>query len=264
MPKLTILHSYGEEIQTRLSLKTFPIAVKLLENEEDIPQDVQRPLRDLGHHMATCQAISLARHDGQKFALMKEDMWCFESVLGLGLAELPQEFLDGHNCYPGSSRTLETGAIWAQEEFPHLEYGKYRGVACAPLRSTSFDPDLVIIYCDSAQLMQLVLSMVGSDGRDVQCKLSGRAACVYEIVPTMQENKCHLTVPCPGDRYTAMAQDNEMAFSVPKDKIEDLVMGVRYLDEQNIGFQRKLKLRPEYQLAESYVSIGKKIGMDVR
>lgn len=264
MPKLTILHSYAEEIETRLCLKTFPIAVKLLEREEDIPGDAQRPVRDLGHHMATCQAFSLARHDGQKFALLKEDMWCFESVLGLGLAELPEEFLEGHNCYPGSSRTLESGAIWAREEFPHLEYGRYIGVTCAPFRSTSFDPDLVVIYCDSAQLMQLVLSMVGSDGRDIRCKLSGRGACVYEIVPTLQGNKCHLTVPCPGDRYVAMAQDNEMAFSVPRHKIEDLVMGLRHIDDQNIGFQRKIKLAPEYELAESYVTIGKKIGMDVR
>jgi len=264
MSKLAILHSYAEEIETRLHLKTFPIAVKLLEREEDIPEDTQRPVRDLGHHMATCQAFSLARHDGQKFTLLKEDMWCFESVLGLGLAELPEEFLDGHNCYPGSSRTLESGAIWAREEFPHLEYGRYIGVACAPLRGTSWEPDLVIIYCDSAQLMQLVLSMVGADGRDVSCKLSGRGACVYEVVPTLQGNKCHLTVPCPGDRYAAMTQDDEMAFSVPRDRIVDLVMGLRHLDDQNIGSQRKLKLAPEYELAESYVTIGKKIGMDVR
>jgi uncharacterized protein (DUF169 family) len=264
MVELNTFRKYGEEIEIRLHLKTLPFAVKLLENDKDIPDGVQRPLRDLGYHLATCQAFSLSRHDGRSFALLKDDMWCFESVLGFGLAKIPDYFLAGHNCFPGASRTLEVGAIWAQEEFPHLGYGKYVGVASAPLRITNFEPDVVVIYCDSAQLTQLVLAMVGLDGRDVRCKLSGRAACVYEVVPTILENKCYLTVPCPGDRYAAMAQDDELAFTVPKEKIEDLVFGLRHLDERNIGFYRKIKLHPEYQLSESYVKLGKMIGMDIR
>lgn len=260
---MNILHTYAEEIERRLRLKTFPLAVKLLEKEADIPDGAQRPVRDLGYRLATCQAFSLSRHDGQAFALLKEDMWCFESVLGFGLAEIPEYFVEGHNCFPGSSRTLESGAIWAREEFPHLEYGKYIGVVSAPLRIANFEPDVVVIYCDSSQLTQLVLSMVGSDGRDIRCKLSGRAACVYEVIPTIKEGKCHLTVPCPGDRYAAMAQDDELAFSVPAGKTKDLVLGLRHLDEQNIGFYRKLKLHPEYELAESYMKLGKMIGMDV-
>lgn len=263
MTELRVLHNYGEEIEALLHLKTFPFAVKLLKSEGDIPEGALRPKRDLGYHLATCQAFTRSRHCGETFALLKEDMWCFESVLGFGMAEIPDYFLEGHNCYPGASRTLESGAIWAREEFPHLDYGACIGVASAPLKETTFEPDAVVIYCDSAQLTRMVLAMVGGDGRDIRCKLSGRAACVYEVVPSVLEDKCHLTVPCPGDRYAALAQDDELAFSVPKDKVEDLVLGLRHLAAQEPPYYRKLEIHPEYKLAESYVKLGKMVGMDV-
>ena len=38
MADLTIYREYGEEIERRARLKTFPIAVKMLEKEEDIPE----------------------------------------------------------------------------------------------------------------------------------------------------------------------------------------------------------------------------------
>jgi len=265
MVGLAKLHEHGKEIESRLKLKSAPLAVRVLKQESDIPRGAIRPLRDLGYHLATCQAFTLSRHSGETFALLLEDMWCFESALGFGLAEIPESFLNGENAYPGSSRTPQSAATWAREEFPHLESGKYIGVASAPLETTNFLPDVVVIYCDSAQLTQLVLSAVGGpEGRDVACKLSGRGACVYEVVPSLLENKYHLAVPCPGDRNVAMAQDNELAFSLPVGKIDDLVEGLRHLDELGIGFFRKLKVRPEYQLHESYVKIGREIGMDVQ
>ena len=49
-----------EEFEKRLRLKTFPLAVKLLEKEEDIPPAAKRPKRDLGYHLALCQGFLLA------------------------------------------------------------------------------------------------------------------------------------------------------------------------------------------------------------
>ncbi len=40
---LDVFHNCGEELEKRLRLKTFPLAVKLLEKEEDISEGAQRP-----------------------------------------------------------------------------------------------------------------------------------------------------------------------------------------------------------------------------
>ena len=61
--KTSVLQEYGEEMERLLRLKTFPLAVKLLEKEDDIPEGTQRTLKDWGYHLALCQASSMARRD---------------------------------------------------------------------------------------------------------------------------------------------------------------------------------------------------------
>jgi uncharacterized protein (DUF169 family) len=68
---------YGEELERRLRLKTFPLAVKLLEQEKDILEQAKRPLRDFGYHLSLCQGYQIARRDGETLAMLKEDNWCF-------------------------------------------------------------------------------------------------------------------------------------------------------------------------------------------
>ncbi|NIM05156.1 MAG: hypothetical protein GTN65_05965, partial [Armatimonadetes bacterium] len=84
----------------RVRLKTFPLALKLLEKEGDIPDGAKRPLRDFGYHLSLCQAFQISRRDGATIAMLKEDNWCFEPVVGYGLGEAPQYFLEGHNRFP--------------------------------------------------------------------------------------------------------------------------------------------------------------------
>ena len=61
MVELSAYCGYGEELERRLRLKTFPLAVKLLEQESDIPQSAMRPLEDFGHHLSLCQAFQISR-----------------------------------------------------------------------------------------------------------------------------------------------------------------------------------------------------------
>ena len=50
MTTMRVFHKYAEKMERLLRLKTFPLAVKLLEKEEDIPEGAKRPLRDWGYH----------------------------------------------------------------------------------------------------------------------------------------------------------------------------------------------------------------------
>jgi len=92
---------YADELESRLRLKTFPLALKLLERDSDVPAGAVRPVKDLGYHLSLCQAFQLSRREGMTVAMQKNDMWCFEPVVGYGLAEPPDYFLQGRNRYPG-------------------------------------------------------------------------------------------------------------------------------------------------------------------
>lgn len=260
--KMSILHEYGNKMETYLKLNTFTLAVKLLESKKNIPSLAKRPKKDFGYHLSLCQALAISRREGTSFVMLKEDMWCFEPVIGLGLAKAPQYFLEGHNRFPKTARTLEAGKNWAQS-FPHFEFGKYEGIAFAPLSKTIFEPDLIILYCNSVQLTQILRAIIWIDGNDINCRLSGHAACVYSIVPVMQNKQFKVTIPCMGDRSKALAQNDELIFSFPIEKVKDLVMGLEALIENNSGLPIKFLPMPEYDLSESYIKIGKLIGMDM-
>jgi uncharacterized protein (DUF169 family) len=104
MVNLDVFQKYGEELEEILRLRTFPLAIKLLEREEDIPEGAVRPVRDFGYHLSLCQAFSRSRHVGTNIygaategiappsvtiAMLKEDMWRPEPVIGYGLAGPP-------------------------------------------------------------------------------------------------------------------------------------------------------------------------------
>jgi len=259
---LDVFHGYGEEIEKGLRLRTSPIAVKLLEKEADIPEGAKRPVRDFGYHLALCQAFAMSRRQGTVVAMLKEDMWCFFPVIGYGLAEPPKYFLDGHSCYP-DVMTLEACKKWAQA-YPRLQTGKYIGVVSAPLMTANFEPDLVIIYCDSAQLSALLLGLAYKDGRDITCRLTAETACVYSVAPAIQSGECQVALPCGGDRIYAGARDDEMVFAVPKGKVEDLMLGLRQILDK-LGFRGLSEplMVPEWELPEPYVNTAKMLGMGV-
>jgi hypothetical protein len=52
MADLKRYREYGDELERRLRSKTFPLAIKLLKKEKDIPEGAQKPLKDFGHHFS--------------------------------------------------------------------------------------------------------------------------------------------------------------------------------------------------------------------
>jgi len=74
------------------------------------------------------------------------------------LVKVPQYFLEGNNRFPGTAQTLEEGKNWALS-FPHFETGKYKGIAFAPLSKTTFEPDLITLYCATFQWTQIMIAI---------------------------------------------------------------------------------------------------------
>jgi len=229
---MTEFHDYARRIEEQLRLSSHPLAVKMLKTEDDIPPEAKRPTVDYGKCLAACQCFALSRKYGETVAQLFEDNWCPEPVIGFGLAEPPQFFFDGRNRYPSGVASLEAGANWARE-FPRLEVGKYIGLVSAPLKTANFDPDMAVIYCNSAQ--------------------------VYAVVPTLLKNECQVAVPCRGDRGRAGSQDDEVIFSVPRDQIGRLAFG---LEQEGTGrLPTGFSMTPEYELSESYAEMARQMGM---
>lgn len=251
----------SQTLITSLCLRTYPFGVKLLRSEKDIPPSAERPVRDMGHRLSLCQAFGLSRRDGKTVALFKEDMWCFEPVLGLGIEPTPALFLQGVNRYPQTARTPEAASVWAKN-LPRLDTSLgIKGVLTAPLSDISTDPDVILIYCNPAQLTVLLMGLNWIDGKDAEVRLSGHSACLFALVPAYVEQKYCVASPCFGDRRRAIAQDDEIIFSFPASKLQDLVGSIEALKKERVGFPIRFSMKEEYEMPQSYVDVGKLMGM---
>lgn len=237
------------------------IAIRMLRQSDEVPQDAEQPLRDTGRHLSMCQLFSLVRRQGKKMVMLHKDNWCVEPVIGFGYTEVPEYFLTGANRYPESASSLEAGAKWAKN-LPRFESGIYKGVLAAPWDTCDFEPDVILMYCDPAQLTHLLISVNWIDGSDVYSQLSGHSACVYAVVPAMLKHDFCVSVPCIGDRKHGVAQDNEMIFSFPPDKAEALLDGLCTSAKTQVGFPIMYDVSPEYTLLPAYKKIGSMLGID--
>jgi len=181
-------------------------------------------------------------------------------VVGYGLKEPSDYFLDGHTRYPRDVATLEAGSHYAQD-FPRLEVSRYVGVVAAPLKTANFEHDLVMIYCDSAQLSLLLLGREWKDGYSLSVALSSHAACVFGVVPAILRGECQVAIPCRGDHYSAIAGDDELIFTVPKGKLEDLMAGLRYVERTGPKLPHGYRLQPEYTQSGNYEKIAQMMGL---
>jgi uncharacterized protein (DUF169 family) len=179
------------------------------------------------------------------------------------LAEAPQEFLDGHNRYPQDVASLAAGKNYAAD-LPKLPTGKYIGIMSAPLERTPLVPDVIVLYVDSEQLSLLMLAREYKDGHDLKVSMSSHAACVYGVVPSLKSGECHVATPCRGDRYFAMAANDEMIFTIPIDKLRDIMEGFSHIEKSGSRLPRNFKMKPEPEHSESYMSIARQMGMFVQ
>ena len=253
------IHSNAKEIRDKLRLLTYPLAIKMVKDEKEIPKDAIRPFKDRGYHLDNCQAFAMSRRGQKTIAMTKEDMWCMAPFIGYGFVEPSKEWLEAkHRTLLGINPEARQESV---QSAPRLKVGEYMGIVSAPLEKCSFKPDMFIIYCNPYQLTHILLAKDCIDGVDITSILSGHNACVLAVVPVLQKRKCWVASPCRGDRSIAMAQTNEVIFSAPIEMLGDFIEAFRYLEEHGQQIPFELELKSERTLKDGYADIGRTMGI---
>lgn len=261
MSSIDMIRGYAEPLERLLRPKTSPLGIKFFEKEEDVPDEAMRPREGFGHRMLSCQAFSMSRRSGATIVQTMAESWCPEAAVGYGLIEPNDYYMEGNTRYPdGVVSTQEGAKLWARE-FPRFEYGRYQAIVSAPLSQVSFEPDVVLIYGNSAQVAQLAFARTWLDGRDIRCRISAQGACVHATVPVIQTGECQVALPCLGDRGFAFAQDDEIIFSAPMAKIEGLITALKAMDEIGVKYPVIPRMPQEPHMLPSYTEMARLSGM---
>jgi uncharacterized protein (DUF169 family) len=188
----------NEMINRYVRPTSFPIALKLCQSEDELPNKARMPMRDMGYPITLCQGTALTRRYGWTMAVGKEDQCCIGGARAMGF--LPE----------GSG-----GPVGEDKQFAS---GKYRYHVTAPLDRADFEPDVIVIYGNSAQIMRLVQSAGGGPGGTgtVNGVAIGFGDCGDIAARTVLSDECQSILPSGGDRVFGSTQDHEVIFTMPK------------------------------------------------
>jgi uncharacterized protein (DUF169 family) len=222
MTDLKEYNHWGEELEKILQLKTSPISVKMLEKEEDIPQGAVRPEKDRGIHLAQCQAFAMSRREKETIAMLKADNWCPGPLMAYGLVERPP---------------VPQGSSAEYTPYDSFQYGKYIGIITAPLITANFDPDLVIIYSNTTQLRGLLLTMNNEERRLINSYFFPWS-CAYSVVNPILTGQYWIVLPDPGEYERALGSEDEIMFSIPKNRLDRFISDFRQAQSGFWGYAR--------------------------
>jgi len=255
---LKLYHDFGKKFEEYLRLLTFPIAIKLIKSEDEIPPDCKQPSSTLKVQNFLCQNFKIVRTYGWTMVVTEKDCVCklARAVYGWDLfteemAEWGQKFNIG--LY---AKDLATSA--KIQNHLYLLNNKYMGLVITPLTRAKVEPDVVQIYCLPAQAMRLTQAYLYMKGGILEFTDAGRfGSCHLGVIKTYQTNEPQLIILGNGDRVWGGAEDYEVMFSIPKSKLKMMIEGLEVTHKAGLrypipkymnykpGFQTSFKKRAE-------------------
>ena len=242
-----------QDLNIYLKLSSPPVAVKMLPKGQEPPVPAKYPVRDYKKKLVLCQAWAIARRDGETLCLQYEDMRCAPSILAMGFKPPISYFTEGHLCLNRYTRTLEAGVRMeaAMPKFPHPKYGS---VLLSPLTNCAFDPDVIFLSGNSAQIMRMVHAALYHEGGRISYSTDGRLACADLIVTPINNPGCYVVLPGHGSRRLAHTKDDEMAFTFncTPEWIEQIREGLARTHEAGLRYPVRVHLDYEAVFPQQY------------
>jgi len=234
-----------QRMERLMRLKSFPVAFKLLEDKtalSEIPF-----VRRVKNKSTLCQMINLVRNFDWTVGADLDDFMSVVCSSIIGLSGTPDYMKDG------TFRSI----VWTKSRadakkyeaaIPRLPVGDYEAVAMAPLAYNPFDPDIVLIYANPAQMMLLINALQFENYEVMQFFCVGESSCSDVIARCYLDGKPSLSIPCYGERRYGHAQDDELAMAIPAAMMDKALRGLEAL------YRRGIRYPISYAGAEADVS----------
>ena len=215
-----------ESLEKHCRLLTTPVAIKLSQKGDTPMEKTKYPLDHIGHRLAVCQGMTIARTLGWTMSFRKDDHACPIPRIFMGHVN-PNKFLEGtvaefYQDEPEYMRKMESS-------YPRWPMDLYQEIWLSPISKCEFIPDLIVAYGSPAQVLSLIQGANYRIGSGIKSISTGRYGCSTWIAGVYQSDECTYMIPGPGERIFAGTQDNEMSFAIPYSKIDQVIDGLQYV-----------------------------------
>jgi len=223
----------ASELERLLRLITRPIAYKKFEKAAEM--DEIPKLRKFDRVFNFCQLPSLVRRGGWTIGITQNNLGARCARLS-GLAATTEE---------AKQREAETfarvswfgtteDAIKQQSEYPLIPPGE--AVVLSPLQFTHYDPDVILIYGNPAQMSLLMNGIQFTDYELLQFSFIGEGACTDSLAKCYVTGKPSLAIPCTGERRFGAVTDDEVVMALPPNAVAHAIEGLRGLYARGLRY----------------------------
>lgn len=216
-----------------LRLKTFPVGLKMLESPDSLKESpwIRRP----DEKLSLCQLITIVRTFDWTVGGTADDLMPPSCATMLGLSEPPEYVLNGSMRNTVWLEKRED-AMQCEAVIQRIPFGKYKAFIMAPTAYDPFQPDMVIIYANPAQMSVLINAIQYDNFQRLVFYSVGESSCSDVIGRCFMERVPALSIPCYGERRFGQAADDELAIGLPSEdcarissNLEKLYLkGIRY------------------------------------
>lgn len=241
----------NDEIERFVRPQTFPLGIRMAKPGESLPEKIRRPAQDMGIKVAICQTFSIARRYGWALAVGRDDLSCPLAKTAFGFEQVLPYYAEGNLACGMYTATPEAGGR-TEAEVPKFAFGEYERIIVAPLGRATFEPHVVLVYANAAQVMRLVAAALYQRGGRIHSSFAARLDCADAVIETIHTGRPQVILPCYGDRIYGQTEDHEMAFTVPWAGAEDLVAGLQGTHQGGVRYPIPAWLRYTGEFPEKY------------
>jgi uncharacterized protein (DUF169 family) len=213
-------------LQQKLRLKTSPIAYRKLERVDDLNkiQGVFRPTWTFTY----CQVPFMVRVLGLTVGITREDQMLDRCMRLHGLKDADPESMQREAAMLSTTwMPSPEEAMNQQHDYPRIPAGE--AIVAAPLADEKFEPEVVSIYGNPAQLMMMLCGLQKERYERFNFAFIGEGACADSLAQCYVSGKPAVALPCYGERAFGQVADDEIVLALPPAEIERSLSGLEKL-----------------------------------
>jgi len=210
----------GKELYDKLHLSSYPVAIKYIKSEDEVPRGYTRPSAT-GKKMSICQAFGMSRKWGMSYGITYKDNFCTPASLGHGWIPLSKEEMIESQVKQGWHKDIDAERRRAEKLYDKLEEiikEGFCGLICAPLMKTRFIPDTILVFGNGGQIMHVIhaLTFEHDEKYAINSAFEGYGeSCGKGGLRPFLSKKPQIVVPGAGDRAFAGIQEHEIGIGFP-------------------------------------------------
>lgn len=216
-----------------LRLKTFPVGLNLLEDPENLK--LNKWLRRPSEKLSLCQLITIVRTFDWTIGGTSEDLVTQGCASVLGLSKLDEYVTSGEMRSKVWLEKKEDAAN-CEAVIQRIPYGKYNAFILAPLAYDPFEPDIVLIYGNPAQMSIMINAIQYDNFKRLAFYSVGETSCSDVIGRCFVDREPALSIPCYGERRFGHAADDELAIGLPPEDCARILRNLETLFKRGIRY----------------------------